>query len=48
MSSESDLKEFFLNNDGNVLHKWHHYFENYDWIFNWYLKHVSILRIPFI
>jgi len=30
MSSQSDLKEFFLNNDGNVLHKWHHYFEIYE------------------
>ena len=26
----NDLEEYFLNNKGRLIHKWHHYFEIYD------------------
>ena len=40
------LVNYFLNNKGNAIHKWMHYFDIYDQYFNKYKnKEVSILEI---
>lgn len=42
----NDLKKYFDNNTGRVIHKWEHYFEIYDRHFNAYRdKEIVILEI---
>lgn len=45
-SSDNILKDFFLNKNHRLMHKWMHYFEIYDRYFNQYRgKDVNLLEI---
>ncbi len=46
MVSKNSLSEFFFSNKGNLINKWHHYFEIYDRHFSKYKgKDITLLEV---